>query len=544
MEVVPAEEQPSNAALSLDFQEMGNMAKVFPFLFLVVGALVTYILLTRIVLSQRSQIGLMRAVGYSLSDVLLHYLSFALIIGILGAVVGTLVGYLLSRVVTDIYASTVGLPFTRIETQWLTIVEGLFLGIISCVIAGILPAYAASRLSPAEAMRTPAPAAGRKLLLEQLFPFLARLSHLWKIPLRNIFRNRRRSLYTLIGIAFGISLILVSSSYIESINSFMNLQFNRIQKYDAQVTFSQLQPIALASEVQEGGDFKKVEPVLQVPVRLEHEGKAYTTMAIGLSRDSELYGLYSTGGDRVSVSNEGILLSSALRKTLDVDVGDVISLQTPSTLRDIKVVGFVKQPLGAFTYLTLEQAQELIGGQPVISGLMLGAEPQYLDSLRQRASHIADTASVELTAETKAKVGERMGFNRNMIWIMFGFGVALSFAIVFTTVTVSILERRREIASMRAQGESKGGIAAMVTIENVLLGLVGIILGIPLGYGLSMYLFSLLQTDMVTYSLVISPGTYLFAVGTVILVTLISQVPSIRHLNRLDLSRVIKEQAT
>lgn len=544
MEVIPSEEQPSNAALGLDIQEMGNMAQVYPLLFLVVGALVTYILLARIVLNQRSQIGLMRAVGYSRREVLTHYLSFALIIGVVGAVAGTLAGYLLSWGVTGVYASALGLPFAKAEVEWLVIGEGLLLGIVSCVAAGILPAYAASRLHPADAMRTPAPRAGRKLPLERVFPFFNRLPHVWKIPLRNVRRSRRRSLYTIMGVALGVSLILVSITIIESINSFMSFQFGQIQRYDAQVTFAQSQPVTLVGEVRNSEEFTVVEPVLQVPVRLEHEGRAYTTMAVGLSHNAELYGLYSTDGDRVSVSDEGILLSGALRKTLDVEVGDIIAVRSPSAFREVEVAGFVKQPLGAFTYVTLEQAQELNGGEPIISGLMLGVEPQQMDSLRQEAYQIPGVASVELTEETEAAVGERMSFNSNMVLILFGFGVALSFAIVFTTVTISILERRREIATMRTLGESKGGIASMLIVENMVLGLAGVILGIPLGYMLSAYFFSLLQTDMLSYSMVLSFRTYLLTAGVVILIILVSQIPSTRYVNRLDLSMVIKEQAS
>ncbi len=542
--VVPAEEQPSNAILKIDLKEMGSMAQVFPMLFLVVGALVTYVVLTRIVYKQRSQIGMMRALGYSRREVLLYYLSFALIIGVVGAVAGTLAGYFLSEVVTGIYVKALALPFVSIGMPWMLMAEGFFLGIIPCVIAGILPAYAASRLHPAEAMRTTAPTGGKKLLLERPFHFLTRLSHLWKIPLRNISRNQLRSLYTLLGVALGISLILVSFAFMDSINSFMALQFEKIQKYDAQITFAQPQPETMAGEVLSEGMYEKVEPVLQVPVTLEHEGKTYTTMAIGLSPEAELYGLYSTSGEKATVSELGILLSGALRKTLDVDVGDVINLRSSSTVRQIEIAGFVKQPLGAFSYVTLEKAQELIGGQSVIGGLMLGVEPQYAGTLKQIAYQIPGTASVELTSETRARVGDRMSFNSNMVWIMFAFGVVLATTIVFATIFISILERRREIATMRTLGETKGRIAEMVTIENLILGFVGIIIGIPLAYMIAVYSFSLLQTDMLSYSLVIFPHSYLLAIGVIILAMIISQIPAIRNVNRLDLARMINEHIT
>ena len=549
MDVVPREDQPSNAALSMDLQEFGELAEVFPLLFLIVGALATYILLTRIVQNQRSHIGLMRAVGYSRRQVLLHYLSFALIIGVTGAVTGTIAGYLLSQVITNLYTGILGIPYTKIEMnfmQWMAIEEGLLLGILPCLIAGIIPAWAASRLPPSEAMRPPTPTAGRKLLLERIFPFLRRLSSLWKIPLRNIFRNRRRSLYTIIGVAFGISLILVSAGFIDSTDAFMDLQFNKVQRYDAQINFSpaQPQPATLASEVQNWEEVEKAEPVLQIPVRLEHGDKSYSTLAVGLSPDSELYGLYSTAGDRVNVTDEGILLNKGLRKTLDVDIGDAITLRSPWGPGQLTVAGFVDQPMGSYGYVTLGQAQELVGGLPIISGLMLEVEPQYLDTIREKAYDIPGTAYVELTGESNEKIEQMMGFIKGMSWVMLGFGAALALAIVFTTVTVSILERRREVATMRTLGESKGRIAAMFTIENLLLGLAGIIPGIPLGYVLAIYLFSLFQSDMMTYNLVIFPRTYLMTIGLVILIMLISQMPGIRQTNRLDLARVVKEQTT
>jgi putative ABC transport system permease protein len=97
---------------------------------------------------------------------------------------------------------------------------------------------------------------------------------------------------------------------------------------------------------------------------------------------------------------------------------------------------------------------------------------------------------------------------------------------------------------MRTLGESTARITAMLTIENLLLGVAGVIPGIPLGYFLAVFMMSLFQTDMMTFSLVVYPRTYALTVGLVILIMLLSQAPSIRNLNRMDLARVIKEQST
>jgi len=546
MDVVPSEDQPSNMAVKMDLEGFAQFAEVFPLLFLIVGALATYIFLTRIVHNQRAQIGLMRAVGYSRSQVLRHYLGYALVIGVAGAVAGTIAGYLLSEVMTKFYVGMLGLPYTQMQVHWLAIEEGLVLGIIPCAIAGFIPAYAASRIAPAEAMRTPAPAAGRRLLVERLFPFLARLPFTWKVPLRNVFRNRRRSLYTVIGVAFGVALILVSAAFIDSIGYFLDLQFDRIQRYDALVNFAptQPQPTAVVDEVMAWEDVESAEPVVQIPVRLLRRDEAYSTMMVGLEPGSQLYGLYSPSGDSVDVDERGVLLASALEETLDTHVGDVITVVSSYEVKQLVVVGFVQQPMGSFAFTTLERAQELLGGQPVISGVMLDVTPEGMSAIREQAYTLPGTASVELTSESSDRAFEQMEFIRNMMWIMLAFGAVLALAIVFTTVTVNILERRREIATMRTLGEGKGGITSMITVENLLLGLLGLIPGLPLGYLLAVYMFHLFQTEAMTFYLWILPTTYVWTAALVMAIMLVSQVPGIRHSNRLDLARVIKEQST
>ena len=114
---------------------------------------------------------------------------------------------------------------------------------------------------------------------------------------------------------------------------------------------------------------------------------------------------------------------------------------------------------------------------------------------------------------------------------------------MFTTVTVSILERRREIATMRTLGESRGRIALMITIENLLLGLAGLVPGIPLGYYIAVLMMRLVQTDMMGFDLVVFPRTYGLVVFTIILIMLVSQAPAIRQMSRLNLASVTKEQA-
>lgn len=547
-EVVPREDQPSNMLLSADLQGFGEMAEVFPVLFLIVGALATYILLTRIVYRQRSQIGLMRAVGYSRRQVLLHYLAFAVIVGAAGSVVGVAVGYFLSELITELYVSFLNLPYTRIEMgwiEWAALAEGVSIGIIPCLIAGFIPARAAARLVPAEAMRSAALATGHKPLVERLFPPLSRLPSPWKIPLRNIFRSRRRSLYTVIGIAFGVSLILVSAGFIDTAEYFVRGQFDDIQRYDAEVTFARPQPSSLAEEVEGWEETSRVEPVLKVPVGLEHGENSSSTLLMGLVEEPQLYGVVSPDGDYIGVYEQGLVLSEGLRDTLDVSAGDAVDVRTASGLRQMEVVTFAKQSMGAYAYTTLGQAQSLAAAGSSIGALMLGFNEGYGGSrVREKAYELPGVASVELTSETRGQIDELMGFMRGMMYVMLGFGAVMALAIVFTAVTINVLERSREIATMRTLGESRGMIGLMITVENLVLGLAGLVPGILLGYGIACFMFGLIEMELMTFDLVVYTRTYALTAAIVIVIMLLSQVPGIRRVNRLDLPKMVSEQAS
>ncbi len=544
IETITKDEQPSNAGLKMDLQEFGEMAEIFPVLFLFVGAMTTFILLSRIIQRQRSQLGVMRAIGYSRRQVLLHYLSFALVIGIIGSVTGVIAGYLLAESITDLYIEMLGLPFKITEFHWMAMEEGLFIGILPSLIAGIFPALNASRLRPAEAMRTPPPVAGREPLIEKVFPFLKRMSLFWKIPVRNIFRNRRRSLSTALGIIFGTVLILTSAGFIDSIDNLFEVQFNRIQRYDARLSFAQPVPQEMTGTVLGWEGVNEAIPVLELPASLESGDNSYTTLAIGMPPDEDLYGFYTPGGDKTALAKGSILLADAIKDKLGVVPGDTITLISPYGQDSFTVKGFVKQPMGSYGYITMDDARQLIGGQAVISGMLLGVDAGAIPGLRDMVSRNLSGVAVEITSEVRDQMMGLMDLIYALMWVMLGFGVILALTVVFTMITISLIERRREIATMRTLGERSGRIAAMVTVENIILGIVGLIIGTPLGYAVALYLMRLIKTDMFSFDLVIYARTYLLTVGAMIVVMLISELPGIRSLNRLDLAKVTKEQVS
>ncbi|HHE71110.1 MAG TPA: ABC transporter permease, partial [Chloroflexi bacterium] len=198
--MIPRDDQVSYDILKADLDGLQQMSFLFPVLFLGVAALAVYILLGRLVESQRIQIGLMRALGYTKLQVLGHYITFALVMGVLGSTVGALLGHALAAVLTTYYASVIDLPFIQVRSQWEVTAIGVAVGTGVPLVAAIVPCWSSSRMQPAEAMRPPAPPIGHRSFAEILLPFIPRLHSNLKLPLRNMSRNPRRTLFMATGV--------------------------------------------------------------------------------------------------------------------------------------------------------------------------------------------------------------------------------------------------------------------------------------------------------------------------------------------------------
>ncbi len=543
--VTDREHQLSNRLLQLDLDGFQSLALVFPILFLSVSALAVYTLLNRLVQTQRPHIGLMRAIGYSRGQVLVHYLVYGLVVGVAAASAGVALGYLLSVLLTEMYGYFLNVPFISQRPYPGTMAIGFAAGLLTALIAGGLPAWASANTRPAEAMHPPPPTAGRRTILEIIVPPLARVSYLLRLPLRNLFRAQRRTLYTVLGVGSGVALVLVAASFLDSYDSMIRLQFDDIQKYDAQVSFTEPVPQSLAAEVAGFEGVVAAEAVMEVPVALSAGGERHVTVLRGLEADTRLYGTVTPEGDEVS-TGDGLLLTSAVSRMLDVGEGDTVTVRPlpgGGGAAELTVDDIVQQPLGDVAFARLDTAQGLAGSDAIASALLVSFSGAPDVALEARLLALPGAPTVVYTEEQEDFVRELSGLFFVFVGIMLAFGVALGFAIIFNTITINTLERRRELATMRTIGSSVGRLGTMLTVENVLMGVLGVLIGLPLGYAISLYFASLYSNELFDMPTVIYTRTYGIAALGALLVLLLAEVPSIRFVRRLDLPAVVREMS-
>ena len=547
LEVFTRAEQPSNAALEEDLKGFEELGLFFPILFLTAAAMAAYVMITRLVHAQRPQIGILLANGFTKRQVLRHYLGYGLIPGLIGSIPGAIAGVLLARVITGVYTDFISVPITVIEFYPSTLLAAIFLGLLATIVAALAPALAASRLSPAESMRgsTP-PGRGRASLAERLLPPLRRLPIRWRMTLRGIERNTRRTIYTVIGVVLSLTLILVSWGMLDTIETLLERQFVEIQKEDARVYFSAPAGPTDLTALQNIEGVANVEPSLELPVAIEAQGERYETFLVAVEEDTEMRVFFTGRAATTTLPTDGMLAAIGVANHLGLEPGDPVSVTVGGFDLELEtqIGDIIDEPLGSMVYVSASYAEELAGFPlPATSALLTYEEGASSSEVRNQIVELPQVAAFEDANAIYNIAKDFMGLFYVFIGVMLAFGAAMAFALIFNTMSVNIAERSREVATLLAVGTKRSMISRLITTENLLVAAIGIPLGLIVGYLTSAAAMASFQSDMFRFELYARPLTFVWSALAILIVALISQWPGLRAVRRMDIAQVVKERS-
>lgn len=545
---VKQNDQPSNFRMKEEIRQNRELSNFMPPLILIISSLSLYIAMSRLVQSQRGIIGLAKALGYGNTKLLVHYLIFALLTAIGGTLLGFAIGYYLGGAITELYAEFLRLPFLENRVYPRQVQTAAALAFAASAFGGLVPAYAATRMPPAAAMRVDPNLMLSKAkvpLVERFLGLFFRLPFTVKIPLRNVFRVKKRSAYTIIGIAFSLILTTATWASFDSIDYLIKRQYTEIDNWDMVAGFEGFVKFSRIEEIMEFDGVEKAQPALQLPVKLRNGGRSHETVLTATQPRAVFHGFTILRGDtpREALEGGGVIMPEKIVEKLGLKLGEDVSVKSPyqDTTQTVELAAVSEELLGAPVFVNLRTGRELLDStRTLFNSVYVDTAPNRENEVEKELFDEPGVSQVLVKSELVDNIEAQMEFANTSFIIMLGFAFSVAFVITYNTLTTNVLERTREIATMLTIGEDRRHLVAAITIENLLLALVGIPIGLYLGVTAANAMYESFSTEAYSLKAILYPESYFWVVSSILGVLLISEIPAVRRLFGLDLAEATK----
>jgi putative ABC transport system permease protein len=540
---LPRSLQISHWTLDNELRQLQSFGVLVPVIFLGVAAFLLNVALTRALALQRSQIAALKALGYTDLEIGWHYLKWALVIAGAGALIGVGLGRWLGVGMISIYNQYFRFPVLIYQLSAGVAVEGAAVALLAAALGAFFAVRRAVAIPPAEAMRPEPPARYRHSLAERTL-FHRRLPHTTRMVLRNLERQPVRSLASVVGIAFGMGILLFGFVFLDAMTHVGTLQFDLAQREDLTVTFVEPRSARALHELQALPGVLSVEPFRSVPVRLRNGHRSRRLAIVGQPSQARLARTVDLSGHAVSAPAEGIVMSRMLASILDLRAGEPVSvevLEGARPVREVPVAGLVDDAMGLSAIMEIGALHRLMREGGSLSGGQLLVDGRALPELYTRLKGLPAVAGVAIKLAALQSFRSVMAQNFELITTFnVGFAAIIAFGVVYNAARISLSERARELASLRVLGFTIAEISFILLGELAALTLLALPLGWLVGLGLSQYVMASLQNELYRIPVVVTAANVAGSALTIILAAALSGLAVRRKLDRLDLVAVLK----
>lgn len=537
------------ACFESDSDIVRGVSKVFPLFFFAVAALVCITTMTRMVDEQRTQAGVLKALGYSNSAILSQYFLYAGTASLLGCVLGIAAGsYFLPKIIWHAYNIMYGFTGILYAFDWpLALVSsGAYL---LCALGTTWYVVHAELQKPAaELIRPKAPKAGKRILLERLPLIWDRLPFLHKVSIRNILRFKKRMVMMMIGIGGCTALLITGFGIQDSISSVVDYQYDEITRYDAAVTFQHALSgseredfLAVCEESSAEGCLFVAEKSLDAS-----KGSTVKTTNVVCPESGGVEGfidLHTQEKAPVPYPQDGgCIISRGLAQALRLSAGDTITLQTGDMRRtELTVEAVFENYVYNYVYLTQTTWQDVFGEAPGYEAAWVNYQT---DEDAQAASAALagakNVAAVTLSRDFRSRVATMMQSLRYIVLVVVLGAAALAFIVLYNLTNINITEREREIATIKVLGFYDGETNRYVFRENIILTVLGALLGLPMGTLLHAYVMGQIKIDLMCFDVRVAPLSYLISAALTLVFGLLVNLALRRKIRAIDMSQALK----
>lgn len=505
----------SAARVDDELRVLNALSVAYPVVFLSVAAFMVNAVLARLVRLQREQIAQLKALGYSSWQVGRHYLGFAMVIVIIGSILGGLAGRFMGNGLLGMYELFFRFPsldfvmdYYALGTALVVSAGASFLGVLSVV-------WMAVKLPPAEAMRPEPPADFKPSILERM-GLTRGTGPAFRMALRNIERRPWQSTFTVLGLSLATGLMVLPGSMEDSIDYLLTYQWNDVQRQDVIAFLIEPGSASALHDLEHLPGVIRAEPVRVVQARLRYGHHVRKLSITGMPKGSDLNRLLDAKGSPIALPEEGIVMSAKLAEILGAKLGDEIQVsvlegQRPTHL--VPITGLREDFSGVAAYMDKQALHRLMKEGDSVSGAYLLVDQtrwtDFMTEVKETPRIAATMVKKEQLAAFRSTTGESIGIIRRLYLTL---AVIVAFGVVYNSARIALSERGRDLATLRVVGFTQREVGSVLLGELTILVLLALPVGLVFGNGLASFIIAAISTETIRMPLIISPKTYSVAV--------------------------------
>ena len=505
---------------------MRSIGKVFPVLFFLVAALISLTTMTRMVEEQRVQIGTMKALGYGKAAIAGKYIGYALIATLGGSIFGVLIGEKILPLVI-IYGYMIlykHLPAILLPYHMSYAIQASVIAVACILIATIASCYKELAAEPAELMRPAAPKQGKRILLERIGIIWKHLNFTWKSTVRNLIRYKKRFFMTIFGIGGCMALMVVGFGLKDCIYEIVSLQYEKVQFYDAATYMSDDISEENRQQIQEyldqNADVKETIEVHMQKTDVKSASGKKTLYLMVPSDDEKIEDFLSfhsrTNKNEVySLKKDEVILTEKMASLLNVKVGDQLTIEDEDRGDQTVTIGAIcENYMSHYLYLSPEKYEELYGKPVEYNTIIYSVKDGKDDQIEKTGTKLLamdGVLNVSYTSSIEGRLDDMLRSLNLVIVVLIVSAGMLAFVVLYNLNNINITERQRELATLKVLGFYDGEVASYVYRENILLTIIGSVVGMVLGNFLHRYTILTVEVEEAMFGRQIHWQSYLYS---------------------------------
>ncbi len=500
-----------------DSSIVAAVANVFPAFFFLVAALICMTTMNRMVEEQRTQIGVLKALGYGNAAIMGKYMFYAGSAAVIGAVTGFAGGtWLFPKTIWEGYRIMYDLgDVTYLFNGWLA-----FFSVLAAVLCSVGAAFFSCRYElysvPANLIRPKAPKNGKRIFLEKVTFIWKRLKFLHKVSIRNLVRYKKRFFMMILGISGCAALLVAGFGIRDSVSNIADYQYGEIQIYDIGITYDEpmtREGMDIFTE-QTADIFVKMAYRYEESADMDFGGKTKTLYMVIPENEEEItefISLHTEQGESIPYPAKGeAVITARAAKNMGIKVGDEVVLRDNDMngIR-VKITALCENFVYNYIYLNKETYQDQTGAEPEYrSAYAVAAEGTDLHAAAARVSDGNNVLSASVVKDMRDRISTMMQSMDYIVALIILCAGGLAFIVLYNLTNINITERLREIATIKVLGFYPKETADYVFRENLILTGFGAAVGMLLGKLLHRFIMYNINIEMISFKNSIAPLSY------------------------------------